>query len=64
MAGNASCVRIEEHIDDEHGMACSDALIEPYEHPRNIGSFMADDDASGTGRAGAPAALPPLPESD
>ncbi len=45
-------------------MACSDALIEPYEHPRNIGSFMADDDASGTGRAGAPAALPPLPESD
>ena len=36
-------------------MAYSDAVIDHYENPRNVGSFSKDDDNVGTGMVGAPA---------
>jgi len=36
-------------------MAYSDKVIDHYEHPRNVGSFDADDADVGTGMVGAPA---------
>ena len=36
-------------------MAYSEAVIDHYENPRNVGSFAKDDDAIGTGMVGAPA---------
>ena len=36
-------------------MAYSDAVIDHYENPRNVGSFAKDDSDVGTGMVGAPA---------
>lgn len=36
-------------------MSYSDAVIDHYENPRNVGSFNKDDDDVGTGMVGAPA---------
>ena len=36
-------------------MAYSQAVIDHYEHPRNVGSFAKDDQDIGTGMVGAPA---------
>lgn len=36
-------------------MAYSQAVIDHYEHPRNVGSFAKDDQNVGTGMVGAPA---------
>jgi nitrogen fixation protein NifU and related proteins len=36
-------------------MSYSEALIDHYENPRNVGSFDADDDSVATGMVGAPA---------
>lgn len=36
-------------------MAYSEKLLDHYENPRNVGSFLKDDDTVGTGMVGAPA---------
>jgi nitrogen fixation NifU-like protein len=36
-------------------MAYSEKVIDHYEHPRNVGSLDANDEAVGTGLVGAPA---------
>ena len=36
-------------------MAYSQAVIDHYEHPRNVGSFAKDEQGIGTGMVGAPA---------
>ena len=36
-------------------MAYSQAVIDHYENPRNVGSFAKDEDGIGTGMVGAPA---------
>jgi nitrogen fixation NifU-like protein len=36
-------------------MSYSAAVIDHYEHPRNVGSFAKDDPTVGTGMVGAPA---------
>jgi nitrogen fixation NifU-like protein len=36
-------------------MAYSQAVIDHYEHPRNVGSFAKDEQDIGTGMVGAPA---------
>ena len=36
-------------------MAYSDKVVDPYENPRNVGSFEKGDEAVGTGMVGAPA---------
>ncbi len=36
-------------------MKYSDKVLEHYEHPKNVGSFDADDKNIGTGMVGAPA---------
>ena len=36
-------------------MAYSDAVLDHYENPRNVGAFGTDDEAVGTGMVGAPA---------
>jgi len=36
-------------------MAYSQAVIDHYENPRNVGSFAKDEDGVGTGMVGAPA---------
>lgn len=36
-------------------MAYSEKVIDHYENPRNVGSFLASDDSIGTGMVGAPA---------
>ena len=36
-------------------MAYSDAVLDHYENPRNVGAFGKDDEAVGTGMVGAPA---------
>ena len=36
-------------------MAYSDAVIDHYENPRNVGSFDDEDNSVGTGMVGAPA---------
>src|ERR687891_1903060 len=36
-------------------MAYSDKVLDHYENPRTVGSFKKDDEAVGTGMAGAPA---------
>jgi len=36
-------------------MAYSQAVIDHYEHPRNVGSFAKDEQDVGTGMVGAPA---------
>ena len=36
-------------------MACSDKVLEHYEHPRNVGAFDKEEDGIGTGMVGAPA---------
>ena len=36
-------------------MAYSDKVIDHYENPRNVGSFVKDDPSVGTGMVGAPA---------
>lgn len=36
-------------------MSYSQALLDHYENPRNVGSFSKDDEAVGTGMVGAPA---------
>ena len=36
-------------------MAYSDAVIDHYENPRNVGSFLKDEENIGTGLVGAPA---------
>jgi len=36
-------------------MAYSKKLVDHYEHPRNVGSFKAEDSNIGTGLVGAPA---------
>lgn len=36
-------------------MAYSNKVLDHYENPRNVGSFLASDDTVGTGMVGAPA---------
>ncbi len=36
-------------------MAYSERVLDHYENPRNVGSFMKDDEGVGTGMVGAPA---------
>lgn len=36
-------------------MAYSDAVLDHYENPRNVGAFGKDDESVGTGMVGAPA---------
>ena len=36
-------------------MAYSEKVLDPYEHPRNVGSFAKDEGGVGTGMVGAPA---------
>ncbi len=36
-------------------MAYSDKVLDHYENPRNVGSFIKDDEGVGTGMVGAPA---------
>ena len=36
-------------------MPYSDAVLDHYENPRNVGSFAKDEDGVGTGMVGAPA---------